>query len=42
VRDLGALNPKWNVFVKSLPSRLRGLLGKGGRNFARAKIGGDG
>lgn len=38
-RDLGALGPKWNVFT-NLPSRLRDLCGRGGRNSGRARGGG--
>lgn len=27
--DLGALSPKWDVFIEVLPSRLRDLCGRG-------------
>jgi hypothetical protein len=31
VRDLITLSPNWDVFSKSLPSRLKELCGRGGR-----------
>lgn len=37
VRDLGTVTPKWDAFLKSLPSRLRDLFGRGRGKTAKAK-----
>lgn len=37
VRDLITLSPNWDVFSKSLPSRLKELCGRGGRKSVRAE-----
>lgn len=36
--QFGALSPKWGVFIKPLPSKLRGLCGRGGRRVVRGGI----
>lgn len=35
--DLGILSPKWNVFVKYIPSELREPVGRGFRKSLRAR-----
>ena len=40
VRDLGALGAKSDVLIKSLPSRIRDLIGRRGRKILRARGGG--
>lgn len=34
-KDFGSLTTKWNVFIKTLPSRVRDLCRKGGRKSLR-------
>jgi hypothetical protein len=37
VRYIGTLSPKWNVSIKSLPSRLIELYRRGGRKSVRTR-----
>ena len=37
VRDFEELGPKWDVFIKLLPSRLRDLRGRRQRKIIRAR-----
>ena len=37
VRDFEILSPKWDVFIKPLPSALRTLCGREGRKTIRAR-----
>ena len=40
VRDIGALSPKGNVFIKPFPSRFRNLCRRGDRKTVRTSGGG--
>ena len=41
VRDLRTSNPKWDVSIKPLPSRLRDPCRRGGRKTVRVRGGGE-
>lgn len=39
--DFGALGPRWAVFIKTLPSRLRDLCGRGGGKIVKLEVIGE-
>jgi hypothetical protein len=41
VRDHGALSPKWDFYIKSLPSEFREPDGKGGGSSVRLRENGE-